>query len=115
MAPTFPAITASFPTTLLIEPRLQGFNPGQQVSDAMVLGLKRTPIRRDIEFRVSAADSLTISDFMSLRDRDNKSFNYAHPSDVTRRYVCPSWGMTNTSCNEYTFKAIFLEVYEVIE
>ena len=76
---TFPDIKPALPSTLINEPRLQGFAPKNKPSIERVIGLSRTPMVREFEFHVTVADSLVVQDFLLARVRDNKSFFYLHP------------------------------------
>lgn len=108
---TFPSVDPTYPSTLVAEPRLQGFAPKNKPSIERVIGLSRTPIVREFEFHVTVADSLTVQDFLLARVRDNKSFFYTHPQDSQRRYTCQKWSRSQTACNDVKIKVTFKEFY----
>ena len=130
---TFPDVKPTLPSTLVTEPRLQGFAPKNRPSIERVIGLSRTPIIREFEFHVTVANSLTVQDFLLARVRDNKSFFFTHPDqyfwdDVSgsidsvtgnideiqtpaRRYTCQRWSRSQTACNDVKIKVTFKEFY----
>jgi hypothetical protein len=131
---TFPDVKPAFPSTLLTEPRLQGFAPETRPSIERVIGLSRTPIVREFEFHVTVANSLTVQDFLFARVRDNKSFLYTHPDPYlwdnilervdsivgnvdaieqapARRYTCQKWSRSQTACNDVKIRVTFKEFY----
>jgi phage-related protein len=112
MTLTFPSIAPTFPATLLIEPKFQGMDLKAKPSISRVIGLSRTPIKRELEFHVNVSNSLTIGDFLFARVRDNNPFYYTHPGDSQRKYVCDKWSRSQTACNDVTIRATFQEFYE---
>jgi hypothetical protein len=112
---TFPSVKATYPHTLVVEPRIQGMSANKQTSIERVYGLKRNAITREIEFNTNVADSLIVAKFLLARLRDNKSFNYTYPNDRERSYKCHEWSRSQPYCNDVTIKAKFQEFFEVTQ
>jgi phage-related protein len=92
------------------EPRIRSAQFGDGYTQRALDGLNADMRTRTLSFTVrSLAESQAIQAFLEARG-GVESFDYTHPGDTSRKYVCKSWKATDTAYNVQDVSATFIQV-----
>lgn len=91
-------------------PRIHSVQFGDGYEQRAPDGINADLRKRSLSFTArSSAEALAILAFLEAQG-GTASFDYTHPGDSSRKYVCKSWKVTDTG---YLIKAITAEFQQV--
>ncbi len=91
-------------------PRLRAVQFGEGYEQRAADGLNNDMRKRGLSFTGrSAAESAAIAAFLEARGGVS-SFDYAHPGDSSRKYVCKTWRISDSAYGVRTITCDFQQV-----
>jgi len=104
--------TASFEATESSQPRVRKFQAGDGYEARIRFGLNTNPKEWDLTFsNRTDTERDQIAAFLDARG-GVESFDWTPPRGTAGKYVCDSWQITLSNCNNNQLRAKFREVFE---
>lgn len=104
--------TPSFEATESSQPRVRKFAGGDGYEQRVRFGLNTDPKEWSLTFaNRNDTERDQIADFLEARG-GVESFDWTPPRGSAGKYVCDSWQVTLSNCNNNQIRATFREVYE---
>ncbi len=92
------------------EPRIRSVRFGDGYEQRAADGLNSDMRKRGLSFTArSTSEAAAILSFLETQG-GVASFDYTHPGDSSRKYVCRTWKITDTGYNLKTITADFVQV-----
>lgn len=104
--------TPSFEATESSQPRVRKTAFGDGYEQRVTFGLRRDPKEWTLVFaNRTDAERDNITSFLEARG-GYESFDWTPPRGTAGKYVCESWQVTLSNCNNNQIRATFRQVFE---